>query len=144
LPGVPARVAAGWVLGAGAGSVEGDVEDDRLLPAADAQVLQDVVNAAPLVEVPSLWVGEDVAVADPADLVPIPAGGLRGVAVKGEVALEEDLVGIERLGREVVADPPEDHVEVAVPPEVVAGQLLREDFAVRRPEVAQFVGGGQG
>jgi hypothetical protein len=80
-----------------------------------------------------------VPVADPADLVPVPGGRLRRVAVEREVALEQDLVRLEGRRRQVVADPPEDHVEVAVAPEVVPGQLVGEDLAERRPEVAQLV-----
>jgi hypothetical protein len=98
-----------------------------------------VVDAGPLVEVHDLRPRHDVAVAEPVDLVAEPGGGLGGVPVQREVALEEDLVRGERLGREVFPDPPEHHVEVAVPPEVVAGQLRPEDLAEGGPEVAQLV-----
>ena len=79
------------------------------------EVLDDVVDAGPLVEVHGRRVCRGVTVADLADLVPVPAGRLRGVPVEAEVAVEQDLVGLERNARQVVSDPAEDQVEVAVP-----------------------------
>ena len=90
------------------------------------------MHARHLVEVLGCRGGHHLPVADAVDLVPEPPGRLDGVPVQREVALDEDLVGLECLRWEVVADASEDHVEVAVPPEVVAAELLSEDLAERR------------
>jgi len=58
---------------------------------------------------------------------------------RAKLPLDEDLVGVERLGREVVSNTTEHHVEVGVSPKVVPGQLLAEDLPESRPEVTKLV-----
>src|SRR5215213_4606905 len=140
LPRVPARVAARRRLGARPVSAERDVEDHVLVPGWRTEVLDDVVDAGPLVEMHSGRIRHGVPVGDLPDLVAVPAGSLGTVPVEAEVAVEQDLVRLERRSRQMVADPAEDHVEVAVSPEVIASQLVGEDFAECRPEVAHLVG----
>ena len=71
--------------------------------------------------------------------MPIPGGRLHVIPIEAEVAVEQNLVRLKGSGRQVVADLAENQVEVTVPPEVIAGKLLGEDLAERRPEVAQLV-----
>ena len=63
LPGIASRK-SGRALGAGPVSAEADVEDGVLLPAADTELLEDVVDARPLVEVRRDRIRQGAAVAD--------------------------------------------------------------------------------
>src|SRR5215212_1375770 len=144
LPRVPAGVAARRCLGAGPVPAERGVEDHVLVPSWHTEVLDDVVDAGPLVEMHGGWIRHRVPVGDLSDLVAVPAGSFGTVPAEAEVAVEQDLVRLERRNWQMVADPAEDDVEVAVSPEVIASQLLGEDFAECRPEVAHLVWALQG
>ena len=139
LPGVPTRVAARRILRSRAIPVERQIEDRVLRPVRDSEVAEDVVHARHLVEVHGGRVRHHLPVADAVDLMAEPRGRVVGVPVEGEVALDKDLVGVEGLRGQVLPDLPEQHVEVAVSPEVVAGQLVPEDLPECGPEVAQLV-----
>jgi len=82
-------------------------------------------------------------VADPVDLVAVPLRGLRCVPVQREVALDEDLVGLPGFRWQVIPDLAEHQVEVAVSPEVVAGELFPEHLPEGGAEIAQLVGRSQ-
>src|SRR5918997_7023489 len=105
LPGVPAWIAARRRLRASAVPAERDVEDHVLVPGGRSDVLDDVADAGPLVEVHGGRIGHGIPVVDLADRVPVPAGRLRIVPVEAEVAVEQNLVRLERRRRQVVADP---------------------------------------
>ena len=80
----------------------------------------------------------DVAVADPVDLVAEPAGGLGGVPVEREVPCTSTLSAANASGGRWSRTRP-NSTSRSQCPEVAPGQLVGEDLAEGRPQVAQLV-----